>query len=235
LVEPLFKLINERKDVITNSKGTLEEQLGFVQTCLDNLEEESKPLASIQITFGKIEAAGITNNRHTTLTAKDVEVQFEQYQDFLEAKKRMLEDEIQNEKLKGITPEQMQEIEENFKQFDSDGSGSIDNKELKACLYSLGEEKTVSEIEKIMAEHGKDGKIPYEGFKNFMIGIYGVSDTKDSIIDGFKLINRGEDIAKADRIDLILAEHDSQYFKANAPQVDGGYNYRAWCDDVYAR
>jgi Ca2+-binding EF-hand superfamily protein len=235
LVEPLFKLINERKDSITASKGTLEEQLAFVKTCLDNLEAESTPLASIQITFGKIETAGITNNRHTTLTAKDVEVQFDQYQDFLEAKRRMLDDEIQNEKLKGITAEQMQEIEENFKQFDTDASGSIDAKELKACLYSLGEEKTASEIEKIMADHGKDGKIPYDGFKEFMIGIYGVSDTKDSINDGFKLINRGESIAKEDRIDLILAEHDAAYFKANAPAVEGGFNYQAWCDDVYAR
>jgi Ca2+-binding EF-hand superfamily protein len=236
LVEPLFKLVDERKDAITASKGSLEEQLAFVQQCLDTLEADSTPLGAIQVTFGKIEAAGITNNKHTQLTAKDVEVQFEQYQDFLEAKKGRLEELIETEKLKGVSAEQMKEIEDNWKTFDSDGSGSIDSKELKACLYSLGEEKSVSEIEKIIQAHGKDGKsIEFDGFKAFMITIYGVSDTKDSIIDGFKLINRGEAIAKVDRIDMILADHDSAYFKATAPAVDGGFNYMHWCDDVYSR
>ena len=62
--------------------------------------------------------AGITNIRHTTLTLKDVEVQWEQYTKFLDAKKSMLASEIEHSKLRGITPEQFKEIESNFKTFD---------------------------------------------------------------------------------------------------------------------
>lgn len=76
-------------------------------------------------------AAGITNIRHTTLTAKDVEVQWEQYKKFLDAKKSilpywrnsnlktgMLAAEIEHSRLRGITPEQFKEIESNFQMFD---------------------------------------------------------------------------------------------------------------------
>jgi hypothetical protein len=91
----------------------------------------------IQDLNAKIEAAGVTNNKHTTLTAKDVEVQWEQYQAFLNKKVKMLEEEIEHHRLRGITQEQFNEIEANFKQFDADNSGFIDKKELKALLYSL--------------------------------------------------------------------------------------------------
>lgn len=81
--------------------------------------------------------------------------------------------EIEHSRLKGITPEQFKEIENNFKTFDKDGNGAIDKKELTACLYSLGEEKTSKEIAEIMKEFGDAAKggITYEGFKNFMIRI----------------------------------------------------------------
>lgn len=38
-----------------------------------------------------------------------------------------------------IYPRPKQEIEAFFRQFDADRSGRIERKELKACLYSLGE------------------------------------------------------------------------------------------------
>lgn len=100
----------------------------------------------------------------------------------------MLEEEIEHHKLRGVTPEQFKEIETTFKQFDDDNSGFIDRKvkycgifteisqELKACLYSLGEEKNKTEIEEIMKKYGnKDGKgIIFEKFREFMIDVLGV-------------------------------------------------------------
>lgn len=45
--------------------------------------------------------------------------------------------------------------------------------ELKTCLYSLGEEKTVSEVNDIVNRFGKPGVgILYEGFRVSTIYIY---------------------------------------------------------------
>src|SRR5690606_36511256 len=118
---------------------------------------------------------------HTSLSAQDVQIQANQYDLFLAKKKTMLHEEIEHKNLRGVTPEEYKEIEENFKAFDKDGSNSIDKRELRACLYSLGEEKTKSEIEAIITKHGSDGKMSYEQFKEFMIQIYGDNDIPDAV------------------------------------------------------
>lgn len=126
------------KDDITRSKASLEEQLNNIISRIANLSKDGSPLEKIKEVNDRMDERGITNNKYTTLVAKDVQVQWEQYQAFLERKKNMLEAEIAHQKLRGITPEQFKEIEDTFKQYDTDNSGSIDRKELKALLYALG-------------------------------------------------------------------------------------------------
>ena len=78
-----------------------------------------------------------------------------------------------------LTLEQKQEIKEAFDLFDSDGSGSIDAKDLKVALRALGFEPKKDEIKKLVSEHvglnqavledegekkdGKDGEKKGEG------------------------------------------------------------------------
>lgn len=235
-VEPLNQFITDSKDAITNSKDELEQQLATVQARIADLPNHKPKLDAINATFARIEAAGITDNRHTILTNKDVEVLWEQYAIFLEKKQKMLEDELANQRLRGVSAEQMAEIKHNFKQFDKDASGSINPKELKACLYSLGEEKGNSEIEKIMKEFGNNGEMSEENFIEFGIRLYGDSDTQDEILAGFKLINRGEEVGHADKMEPVLNDHDYQYITTTAPVVSPNtYDVKAWTADVYSR
>ncbi|KAJ5078025.1 alpha-actinin sarcomeric-like protein [Anaeramoeba ignava] len=235
VADPLFKWISEQKDKITESKETLQNQLEFVNKCITGLSTEKSKLEPLQDLQSKMDKAGIQNNRHTTLTLKDLLVQWEQYENFLNRKKKMLEEEIENQKLRGITAEQMQEIEENFKQFDFDNSGTIDRKELTACLYSLGEERTPKEITKIMEEYGDGKDISYERFKEFMIVLFGDSDTKDEVINSFVLINRGFKVAKKDLMELVMDDQDINYIIQTAPQVDDGYDFHSWTEDIFSR
>jgi len=185
-----------------------------------------------------MDAAGITNNKHTTLTSKDVAVQWEQWTSFLQKKKKMIEEEIEHNKLRGVTAEQFKEFDKVFQQFDADKSGNIDKKELKACLYSLGEEKSKSEVEQIMSQYGGGkGLIAYEQFREFMINLLGVSVTKDDILNSFKLIIRVEDKAiNVEKLELVnMVESDINYIKSSAPKEGSGYHYGKWTDDVFSR
>ena len=56
-----------------------------------------------------------------------------------------------------ITEEQKEEIREAFDLFDTDGSGSIDAKELKEAMRTLGFEPTKEEIKKMIADIDTDG------------------------------------------------------------------------------
>lgn len=147
----------------------------------------------------------------------------------------MLEEEVKNKQLRGLTPEDYTEIEQNFKSFDADNSGQIDKKELKACLYSLGEEKGKNEIEQIMNEYGKDGKMSYERFRDFMIVVYGDNDTPEQITNGFKLINHGAEVATVEKMERVMDSHSIEYVKKTAPSVEGGFDYVAWTNDIFLR
>lgn len=101
--EPVSKWIIEQKDTVTASKETLESQLVFVEGKLGSAPTDAKKLDVINALAKKMDERGITNNRHTTLTVRDVTVQWEQYIKFLEAKRDMLVVEIEHLKLRGIT------------------------------------------------------------------------------------------------------------------------------------
>ena len=53
-------------------------------------------------------------------------------------------------KARDITDEQKQEIKEAFDLFDTDGSGNIDQKELKVAMRALGFESKREEIKKMI-------------------------------------------------------------------------------------
>ena len=55
-------------------------------------------------------------------------------------------------KARDITEEQKQEIKEAFDLFDTDGSGNIDQKELKVAMRALGFEPKREEIKKMIAD-----------------------------------------------------------------------------------
>jgi len=236
IADPLAQWVVTTKDTITRSKDKLRDQLAFVEGKIASVEADGASLKDINALQAKMDEAGITNNRHTLLTAKDCEVLWQQYTQFLEKKKKMLQTEIENEELRGITPEQMAEIETNFQQFDKDHNGSIDQKELKACMYSLGEEVLQSEIQKIFAEYSSSpAGIDLAGFKRYMIHLLGDTDSKEDVLAGWDLIAKGEPIVKVDRLELTVPTEVTEYIQQTAPKKDDGYDYKAWTEDVFSR
>jgi Ca2+-binding EF-hand superfamily protein len=71
-----------------------------------------------------------------------------------------------------LTPEQKQEIREAFDLFDTDGSGSIDSKELKVAMRALGFEPKKEEIKKMISEIDRNGSgsIDFNEFLELMAG-----------------------------------------------------------------
>ena len=69
-----------------------------------------------------------------------------------------------------LTEEQKQEIREAFDLFDTDGSGTIDAKELKVAMRALGFEPKKEEIKKMIADIDKDGSgsIDFQEFMTMM-------------------------------------------------------------------
>lgn len=93
-----------------------------------------------------------------------------------------------------LTEEQKQEIREAFDLFDSDGSGTIDAKELKVAMRALGFEPKKEEIRKMIADIDKcgDGQINFEEFLATMTVKMGQRDSREEMIKAFRLFDDDE-------------------------------------------
>ncbi|XP_010269961.1 PREDICTED: caltractin-like [Nelumbo nucifera] len=102
----------------------------------------------------------------------------------------------------GLTQQKRQEIKEAFELFDTDGSGTIDAKELNVAMRALGFEMTEEQIEQMIADVDKDGSgaIDFDEFVHMMTAKIGERDTKEELMKAFHIIDQDKNgkISEAD-------------------------------------
>ena len=91
--------------------------------------------------------------------------------------------------MQALDEEQMEEIREAFNLFDTDKSGAIDYRELKAAMRALGFETKKEEMKRIIDEIDADGsgEIEFPEFMQMMTGKMGAVDSYEEIM---KLFNK---------------------------------------------
>ena len=91
----------------------------------------------------------------------------------------------------GLTEDEVEEIKEAFDLFDTDGSGSIDPKELKAAMQSLGFEAKNQTIFQMISDLDKNrsGAIDFEEFLDMMTARMSDKDTREDISKVFRLFD----------------------------------------------
>jgi Ca2+-binding EF-hand superfamily protein len=235
LANPLVETIEKNREVINKGLEKLEEEKALLEQSIAAKlgESELKTIVELQ---GKLDANNVPQNKHSNFTANDVSSRLEQYSDFLASKLEQVQDRIRAETSRGITPEQLAEIDAQFTQFDKNKNKILDKNEFKACLYSLGEERPTSEVKQIMKEHGDGKSIPYEGFKAFMLSLLGDTETKEEILGGFQLLAQDEPtVSEKNLTDVFPNLEDVEYLKQETPKDGDRLKYAEWTEAVFAR
>jgi centrin-1 len=95
---------------------------------------------------------------------------------------------------RGLSEEQKQEIREAFDLFDTDGSGTIDAKELKVAMRALGFEPKKEEVKKMIADVDADGTgcIGFEDFLSLMTQKMMERDPREEMMKAFRLFDDDE-------------------------------------------
>ncbi len=91
----------------------------------------------------------------------------------------------------GLTEDEIEEIKEAFDLFDTDGSGSIDPKELKAAMTSLGFDAKNQTIFQMISDldRNRSGRIEFEEFLDMMTARMSDKDSRDEISKVFRLFD----------------------------------------------
>lgn len=91
----------------------------------------------------------------------------------------------------GLTEDEVEEIREAFNLFDTDGSGTIDPKELKVAMQSLGFESKNPTIYQMIADLDKEGQghIDFEEFLDAITSKLGDKESKSGIHKIFALFD----------------------------------------------
>ncbi|ESO09582.1 hypothetical protein HELRODRAFT_73405, partial [Helobdella robusta] len=93
-----------------------------------------------------------------------------------------------------LTEEQKQEIKEAFDLFDTEGTGTIDTKEIKVAMRALGFEPKKEEIKKMIADIDKEGtgRLDFNDFMTLMTSKMNEKDYKEEIMKAFRLFDDDE-------------------------------------------
>ena len=90
----------------------------------------------------------------------------------------------------GLTEDEIEEIREAFSMFDTQGKGTIDPKELKAAMNSLGFEKKSPTVYEMICELEQYGsEIDFEEFLDAISGKLGNRETREGIDKIFDLFD----------------------------------------------
>ncbi|VAI92899.1 unnamed protein product [Triticum turgidum subsp. durum] len=97
---------------------------------------------------------------------------------------------------KRLTAQKRKEIKEAFDLFDTDGSGTIDARELNVAMRALGFEMTPEQIQQMIAEVDKDGSgtIDLDEFIHMMTDKMGERDARDELHKAFRIIDQDANV-----------------------------------------
>lgn len=219
----------------------LEAQLSTVTGLIAARAEAEAKLAELDATDAKILAAEIISNKYTNITSNDAKTSYEQFFTSLGKRKDLLETEIANKQQKGVSGEQLKEIEDNFRHFDKDSSGFLEKREFRACLQSLGQDASPADVKAALAQYDKDlnGKISFSEFIDFMIKRLGDTDSKEEILDAFNVINQKEyavpELLSAVVNETTFKDEYVDYLKKEMSPQEDGLNFKKWTEEVFAR
>lgn len=228
--------ITASKDEISNSSASVEEQLKKIEEALQEASKTPSKAAPVVELWKPVEAAGISDNKHTRLTGPAIAGMWDQFGVFVRAKKQVLEDLDRLKKLRGLSTEQWAAIDAQFKQFDKAGKGALDAQGFSNALFALGESRKKPEMEALMKQLANDqGEVDYPTYVDYLVKVIGGQNTQDKIEEALQLINNGPE-ARIELMAEVFTPEQLKYIQQSAPKdAAGNVDLKAWVAAMFAK
>lgn len=228
-----------------SGSGDLEAQVAALNALRGEIEGGASVLANLAQLSHQIDAAEITDNKHSNLVYDSLKAGYDGLVALVTNSIKVIENEILVAKHAGVTPEDLDEFKETFEHFDKDKNGQLNKLELKSCLQSLGEELKDNELDHVLETFGgvtieNDAEVKFLGFQAFvayMMSKRTNKNTAEAIVEAFRVMAADKAFITARDLHSCLPKDKADYLLTVLPKFEGvedGYDYKAYAGSVYA-
>jgi len=232
----LKSFITENFSYVNNLPGDLETQLAALQSRRPTIISGADQVSHVEDLSKKLDDAGVTENPHTDLSVPTLKVDYEQLVKTLQTKETLLQKEIIQKKNSSVSAETLAEFKEVFEHFDKEKTGFLSKLNFKSCLQSLDFDYPDSEIDSIVASIGSNGQVSFEAFCNFMTQKAADSETKEQILEAFKVLSGNKEFITEEDMRRSLPAEKVNYLTQHMPLYKGtagSYDYAAWASSSF--
>ena len=110
----------------------------------------------------------------------------------------------QFKRTRGLTAADFAEFAALFERFDAARGGRLSARELRACLFSYGEEATQQQADAMVAEFGGGGGVTKAQFTQLMVHVRGVVDSRPVISAALRYLARDRETCPVTALAEVL-------------------------------
>lgn len=238
--------VNAYKDVLTehsSSVGAVEgepaSRIEQYDAIAEKLNEDKSQLDDIEA----LDQKAAIGNPYTKESTSGLKALTKDIERSLTRAKEVAQQELEPVS-QGLTPKQIAELEQAFKEMDPEGTGKLNEEAFKTTLTAIGM-VLPDDVAAVMAKYGVDGEIDLDGLKSFMEDAFASGSTIDDVKRGFEALTGHPYLATEDQINQHFAEPAgmAQWINDEIKRVSEGQmkegeeggNYQLFSDDMFTR
>lgn len=225
---------------ITEVSGEPEERIQAYNGIGEKIQEDKAAIEELDGFDAKASVGNPYTNESTSglkALTRDIERSLERAKEVASQEQEPVE--------QGLTPAQIEQLEQAFKEMDPDGTGKLNEDAFKTTLTAIGM-VLPDDIQAVMNKYGVDGEIDLDGVKSFMEDAFASGSTIDDVKRGFEVLTGHPYLADDGAIDQHFTEPAgmADWIKEEMKRTSEGqmqeneagkYNYVVFTDDMFTR
>ncbi|KAJ3440695.1 alpha-actinin sarcomeric-like protein [Anaeramoeba flamelloides] len=236
--EELQNHLKEQQEIANKEgSGSINEQIQTVKKQLAQVGEKKEVLEQLKELDKEIAERNVENKK-TNITIPNLTILYETVLEALNKKINALEAEKLIKEGSKVSKEQLDEFKQMFELFDKKKKGGLFPYEFSAVLNSLGDDLSEEDLKKVFDKYDEDksGTIEFNEFVEFMTSRVEDSDTLEQSLESWKIIAKDKDFVTEQDMQMAgMKKEEIEFLKEEMPEVEGGYDYKAWCPTVYGK
>ncbi|KAJ3433560.1 alpha-actinin-2 [Anaeramoeba flamelloides] len=230
----LLSFCDNIKKSSTNLQGEINEQISEIDNLTNELNNNKNKLESCESHNETLIEKDLV--LQTDFTILELQIAYNETASYLSKTRGTLESSLLLKEGSKVTEEEINEYQNMFQLFDKDKKGALFPYEFSGVLNALGDDLDEEEMKKVFDKYDSDksGTLEFNEFVDFMVKRNEDSDTIEQSLESWNVIAQGNNFVTVAQMGQAgMNKDDITYLTENMPEIEGGYDYKAWVETAY--